>query len=297
MPLPLRALILIALVVGVPFLVGYKALDAFESTRPLALPVGAALSAIFTIATVVVASALPSIYARFYEAKKISGSQYQNQLRTFGMSAQKAGIRQVPELLMVSDGAPHAIGVGLLPSSRKIMITRGLFDVLEPDQLQAYLDYLIISMSKGETAVMTLGCAAAYVALLPLKIADIVDNDGLRVLLTVIFGWFGAIYLHAIGVGSHAYDLDAAAGSFHGVGGHLALGSALQEGSKSLFKHPLGKIEYSSSPLFVVNPLGAGGVAGIFATHAPTPKRVKRLQRKGTRAVGKEAVAKSKGLV
>ncbi|HYE77054.1 MAG TPA: hypothetical protein VEI97_03625 [bacterium] len=296
MPLPLRALILIALIIGVPLFVGYQLVAVFPAGRPYAWYFGGLCSFAFTVATIITASRLPQLYVKFYEAKKVTGSQYQNQLRTFGLSAQKAGIG-IPELYMISDAAPHAMAVGWLPSTRTILVTRGLFDSLEPDQFQAYLDYLITMIAKGELGIMSLGCAAAYVALLPLKLADMADSDALRVILTVIFGWFGAIYLHAIGVGSHAYEIDQAAGSFHGVGGHLALASALNEGTKTLFKHPINRLDYSSSPLFVVNPLGATGVAGIFATHAPTPKRVKRLQRKGTRAVGKEAVAKSKGLV
>jgi len=299
MPPALRWLVLFVLIVGVPGILVGQGIESVTSLRGHTVPgliPGLAVGLVFLAATFAVALQLPSLYVRYYDAKKLSGNLYQNHLRTFGVACEKANVK-LPELYVINDSAPHAMGVGMFPGQQRIIFTRGLFDTLDPDQFQAYLDYILIQIQRGDLAPMTFGAAAAYIYLLPLKIADIADNDGLRVLLTVIFGWFGALYIQATGEHSEAYDIDQTAGALHGLSGHLALGSALNDGTKTLFKHPIQKLDYSSAPLFVVNPLGTKGVAGIFATHAPTPKRVKKLQTAGKKVVGKERVAKSKGLV
>jgi len=296
MPAPLRWLVLLALTFGAPFLLISQLTWLFVRDESLSRMIGLGVGSAYFIATWIVASQLPRLYAKYYEAKKLSGSQYQNHLRAYAQSCEKLKI-SAPELLIINDGAPIAMGVGLSPAGGKIIVTRGLFDGLEPDQFQAYLTFILVQFAKGHIAPMTFGCAAAWVALLPLKLADIADSEPLRVLLTIIFGWLGALYLQASGMRSQAYEIDQLAGASHGHGGHLALGSALNQADKVLFKHGLERIDYSSSPLWVVNPLGSKGVAAIFATHSPTPKRVKKLQRAGTKVVGKEAVAKSKGLV
>jgi|GEM_PF-5151958 len=296
MPPALRWLVVLALSFGAPFILTQQLLALFPATRPLSLMVGLGVGVAFFLATLIVALQLPAIYAKYYEAKKLTGNQYQNHLRALARSCEMLNIKQ-PELLIMNDGAPIAMGVGLTPGSGKIIVTRGLFDRMEPDQFQAYLNFILLQFAKGHMGPMTMGAAAAFVALLPLKIADIADSEPLRVVLTIIFGWLGALYIQMSGMRSQAYELDQLAGKHHGVGGPLALGSALSSADKVLFKHGLQRIDYSSAPLFVVNPLGARGVAAIFATHSPTPKRVKRLQRTGTKLVGKEAVARSKGLV
>ncbi|MEO7994133.1 MAG: M48 family metalloprotease [bacterium] len=296
MPLPLRWLLLVVLVSVLPYLVVNQLAWLPTQSHEMAAIAGGIAAGIFVVATIFFAFALPKIFARYYDAKKLTGSQYQTPLRTFAMSAEKLGM-PVPELLMFNDGAPHAFGAGLTPASNTVYITRGLFESLDPDQLQAYLDFILVQMKRGETSLMTFGAGAAYFMLLPIKIADLADNDALRTILTLIFGWLGAIYIQTIGMRAVCYEMDQLAGRHHGPTGALALGAALNTGTKVLFKHPLEKIDYASSPMFVVNPLGGRGVAAIFATHVPTPKRVKKLQRTGTKVVGKEAVAKSKGLV
>ena len=300
MPPALRWLVLVVLVMGVPYILVWQAVESATYAQGHAqsgqIP-GLIAGLLFLIITLVMALQLPALYVRFYDAKKLAGNTYQNHLRAFGIACEKAGVKPTPELYVINESAPHALGVGLLPSQRKILFTRGLFDSLDPDQFEAYLDFILIEMARGDLGAMTFGAAAAYIYLLPLKIADLADSDGLRVLLTVIFGWFGAIYIQASGIRSDAYELDQIAGALRGMSGHLALGSALNDGSKVLFKHQIQRLDYSSAPLFVVNPLGTKGVAGIFATHAPTPKRVKKLQTAGKKIVGKERVAKSKGLV
>lgn len=296
MPAPLRWLVILLLIFGVPYVLADQLVWLITQDNQLKVQAGLLVAGAFTALSLLAALQLPSLYVRYHEAKKLAGNQYQNHLRAYAQSAEKLKIRP-PELLIINEGAPIGMAVGLLPGQRKILITRGLYDGLDPDQFVAYLDYLLVMSAKGHTAPMTLGCGAAFIMLLPLRLADIADNDALRVLLTIIFGWFGAIFIQAAGLRSQAYELDQIAGKHHGVGGLLALGSALNACDKVLFKHPLGRIDYSSSPLWVTNPLGGKGVAAIFATHAPTPKRVKRLQRQGTRVVGKEAVARSKGMV
>ena len=294
MPLPLRWFVLIVLILGLPAGLTYLFLNAIIPGQVLI--VGSVLSALYLTATLIVATQLPDLYLKHYNARKLTGNQWQNQMREYVKQAGKAGI-QNPPIYVINDAAPHAFGVGLLSSQRKIFVTKGLLDTLEPDQLVAYLEAPIVMMARGETMCMTLGCAAAYVVLLPMKIADAMDSEGVRVIIALTFGLVAALYLQAIGLRRYWLTIDQAAARNHGHGGHLSFGSALNHGSKHLHRHPLVGLDFSSAPLFVVNPFGKSAISAIFATHAPTPKRVKRLQRLGSRIVGKEAVAKSKGLV
>jgi heat shock protein HtpX len=61
------------------------------------------------------------------------------------------------------------------------------------------------------------------------------------------------------------------------LGDSLPLANALEKLEQGADRHPL-EVNPAASPLYIVNPLRGGGLAGLFRTHPATAERVARLR-------------------
>ena len=200
-----------------------------------------------------------------------------------------------PEVYAINEHAPHALSVGTSMKSAAIIVTKGLVETLNEDELRGLITHEFAHLKRGDHMGADVGAGMAYLLLFPTKIFDGI-NDGENIgklLLLFIFGPFAAIFVQIAAYRGIDYETDLMAAKMHGQG--FSLASALNSGMKDVRKHPMRFPNYCAH-LFTVEPITQHTQAGsLFVTHLATPKRIAKLKRYSQKA-SKNMVYKSKGI-
>jgi heat shock protein HtpX len=227
-------------------------------------------------------------------ARKLSNGQYQIVSRVVYDVCYKQNIPK-PDIYIVNEHAPHALSVGTSLRSGALIVTQGLVESLNEDELKAYVIHEMVHLRRGHHYFSDLGAGVAYIILYPSRIFNFI-NEGENVgkLFTVyILGLFAMIFTQLSSYRWTDYDTDSEAAEIHGQG--FSLASALNTGMKDIRKHPI-RVPHYCAHLFTVEPITQQTQAGaMFVSHLPTPKRVNRLKR-ASKKTSKSAVYKHKGV-
>lgn len=197
--------------------------------------------------------------------------------------AQRARI-PIPVVQVLPSASPQAMAMGRSPRSAQILLTQGLIDLLEPDELHAVLAYLVAKIKRQDIVGLTV--AAAFMDF-TLSLLGILDS-GLRILLgakdsdqSVQAHFFSSIFAPFIGfllrieVGRHSYfRADHMASELCTNPGALA---------KALWKlHSYSLTEPFHPPiatahLWIVSPLNRNNWAQKFQVQPSVDKRIRNI--------------------
>lgn len=257
--------------------------------------IGAAVGFLIFIAGVVFAyTNLKNVVIRDMEASFAKNGAYPELNRAVADICYKENIPK-PQIYVAPDHAPHALSVGLSPASGAIIVTKGLLETLNEDELKAYVCHEIVHLKRGHHYTSDLGAGIAYFILLPTRLFDnINEGENLAKLISLyLLGLFAMIFVQMASYRWIDYDTDKEAAEIHGQG--FSLASALNSGEKARRKHPIIVPHYCAH-LFTVEPLTQHTPASaLFYTHLSTPKRITRLKRM-SKKISKKVMYKNKGL-
>lgn len=196
-----------------------------------------------------------------------------------------------PRVYMIPSEQPNAFATGRNPKHAAVAVTQGLMQSMPSDQVRGVLAHEFAHIKNRDILVSSIAA----------MIAGAISAIGNIFLWTSLFGGSdddspvgaaGAIVMIVIGPLAAAmlqlgvsrqreYLADATAARMLGEGRTLAdaLGT-LERGRKEL---PM-QVNPATETLYIVNPLSAKGMAGLFSTHPPLESRIKRLREYDSRA-------------
>lgn len=195
--------------------------------------------------------------------------------------ASLAGV-PVPGLYLIPGAQANAFATGRNPAHAAVAVTEGLLNTVPADQVRAVLahefghirnhDILVSSV-----AAMVAGAISAIGSILQLSFlfgsSDDEGENPIAALALMLIAPIGATLLQ-LGVSrQREYLADSTAARMLGSGRPLA--EALQ--TITADDRVALQVNPATAPMYIVNPLHAQGVAGLFATHPPVQERIARL--------------------
>lgn len=200
-----------------------------------------------------------------------------------------AGI-PTPHVYVIDDSAPNAFATGMNPKRGIVVVTSGLLDKLNRDELQGVVAHEIAHIRNNDIQLMT--TLAIVAGLIPLM-ADFLgrsifwgggrrrdsNDNGIFVVLGILLAIIAPIFAKLLELAvsrQREYLADASASEFTRYPEGLA--SALERIARDT--EPLEAANRATQHMYIINPLRHSGQAliGLFSTHPPTDERIRRLR-------------------
>jgi heat shock protein HtpX len=195
--------------------------------------------------------------------------------------AAKAGIPP-PRLLEIQETHPNAFALGSEPAHAAIVVTLGLRNRLNSDELRAVIGHEISHIARRDTLKATIGVMLmSAIAALALRLGLIglsARRQGLGALLfLVIFAPVSALVLRLGGSRARVYQADRDGALMCGNPADLIRALSRLEVSARRIASITANDQPALAALFIVNPLPNSWVGGLFAGHPPLARRIARL--------------------
>jgi heat shock protein HtpX len=190
----------------------------------------------------------------------------------------------MPALYIIPSSQPNAFATGRNPDNAAVAVNQGLVDRLTTEELAAVIAHELAHIKNRDTLLMTIAAtlAGAISSLSSLAFWFGMGRNGRgnavgQLLLIILAPLAAALIQSAISrTREFAADREGAE-----ICGHPTwLASALEKIQKGVEhsrtetaqRHP------ETAHLFIINPLHAQAITGLFATHPPTEDRIQRLR-------------------
>jgi heat shock protein HtpX len=223
----------------------------------------------------------------------------------------------MPKTYVIADPAPNAFATGRDPAHSVVVVTQGLLDSMDRDELQAVVahemghikTYDILTMTVVTVLVGTVSILSdwavrtwRYGGIRPRRSVK-GNKGGIHPLILLVIGVFvllSPLFSRIIAMAvsrNREYQADASAALF--TRNPLALASALKK--IDAYTSPLKNARRATAHLFISDPLHRkldekeGLVADVFSTHPPIKERIRRLEAMGYAASGGSPVGTRPG--
>ena len=190
----------------------------------------------------------------------------------------------MPRLYVLPDPALNAFATGRNPAHAAVAATDGILKAMNREELQGVLAHELSHVLNRDTLISTvaatlagaIGFLARMAYFMPMG-GDRDDRRGnpLAGLLMLILAPIGAMLIQMAVSRSREYAADASGARLVGYPNGLA--SALRKLQAATGRIPLQGADPSTAHLFIVNPLSAKSLMGLFSTHPPLEERIERL--------------------
>lgn len=200
--------------------------------------------------------------------------------------ASRAGLPK-PRVYMIPQDTPNAFATGRNPDHAAVAVTEGLWRLLTREELEGVLAHELSHVKNRDILISSIAAvmagAISYLATMAqwamLFGGGRRDDEGeggglLGGLLMMIVAPIAAMLIQMAISRSREYLADATGAKLCGHPASLA--SALKRLEEYNHRLPMD-VNPATAQMYIVNPLTAGNLAGLFSTHPPTAERIKRL--------------------
>jgi heat shock protein HtpX len=188
----------------------------------------------------------------------------------------------MPRVYIMDSPQPNAFATGRSPAHAAVAVTAGIRALLTERELRGVLGHEMAHVKNRDTltstVVATIASAISTLSWMAMWFGGSRDQRGnpLAGLLAIIIAPIaGTLIQLSI---SRAREYQADSDGARTVGDPEALATALgklQAGAQRIAMD----VPAATAHLYIVNPLTARGVAGLFSTHPPIEQRIERLRR------------------
>lgn len=222
---------------------------------------------------------------RMYDAQEISPHEA-SELYEIVVSLARNADLPVPRVYVIPRDAPNAFATGRNSEHAVVAVTEGLLRLMNQEELRGVLAHELAHIKNRD---ILIGSIAATMAGAIMMLADMArwsaifggfrgdDDEGggiLGLIVVSVLAPLAALLVQMAISRSREYLADETGARF--AGSPHGLAHALEKlGAYS------GRLPMDANPatahMFIVNPLSAGRVMGLFATHPPLAERIARL--------------------
>lgn len=228
------------------------------------------------------------IVLSIYHAQEVTPQEAPQLYKIVERLAEKAGL-PMPRVYVVNTDVPNAFATGRNPKHAVVAVTSGLLNTLSYDEIEAVLGHELAHIKNRDTLLSTVAATIAGAITMLASMArwtamfgglggrDDDDNRGgiIGLFVLAILAPIAATLLQLAISRSREYVADKDGAKISGA--PLDLARALQKMEAIAMRRPLA-VNPSMTNMFIVNPLRRDLLSGLFSTHPPIPKRVKRLE-------------------
>jgi len=215
---------------------------------------------------------------RMYRARVVSEAEEPELHRMVERLAMNAQLPK-PKVAIAPIDVPNAFATGRSPSHSVVAVTRGAMKTLDNEQLEGVLGHEIAHIKNRDMLVNTMaaiiGAVITYVMYFSFFTGGRRDSSGgggILALLAIVMIPFCAMLVRLSISRTREYGADHDGARISRK--PLALASALRTLESAARSAPLRGGNPSTFHMFIVNPFKKG----LFSTHPPTEKRIRRLE-------------------
>src|SRR6266566_2978299 len=197
---------------------------------------------------------------------------------------QRMGI-PMPKLYLTPEPSPNAFATGRNPSHSSIAFTAGILQLMDDRELEGVIahelghvlhrDILISSVAATLAAAITALSRMAFWFGGSGRRDDREGGSGFEALAMLILGPIAAMLIQMAISRTREYDADAASAKY--IGSPYPLIGALRKLDAFAKRIPM-EANPATSHLYIMKPLGGGGLMKLFSTHPNTEDRIQRLE-------------------
>jgi heat shock protein HtpX len=191
----------------------------------------------------------------------------------------------MPKLYVTPEPSPNAFATGRNPKHSSIAFTAGILHLMTDQELEGVVahelghvlhrDILISSVAATLAAAITALSRMAFWFGGTRRDDRNGGGSGVEAIAMLILGPIAALVIQMAISRSREYDADAASAKY--IGSPYPLIGALQKLDNYARRIPM-EADPATSHLYIMKPLGGGGMMSLFSTHPSTEERVRRLQ-------------------
>jgi heat shock protein HtpX len=190
----------------------------------------------------------------------------------------------MPCVCIVENEQPNAFATGRNPAHAAVCVTTGLLNRVGDEELAGVLAHELGHVKNRDTLTMTIAATIAGSVSMLANFA-LFFGGGRRnplgivgVLLVSILAPIAAMLVQASISRSREFEADKAGAEITRHPLWLASALARIDNAARNIANPEADAHPATAHMFIVNPLSGGGIAGLFASHPPTEKRIARLR-------------------
>ena len=217
------------------------------------------------------------------KAKKIEEGQYQEVVGVVTFLTQKENM-PMPDLYIIESDQPNAFATGRNPENGAVAVTTGLLNMLNEDEVLAVVAHELAHIKNRDTLIMTITATLAGAISMLANFAFFFGGNRGRgghpivMILVAIIAPLAAMLVQMAISRRREYAADYIGAK---ICKHpLALASALEKISSGASR--IDNMDAENNPstahLFIINPLHARAVDGLFSTHPNAQNRIQALR-------------------
>ncbi len=223
------------------------------------------------------------VVLRMHAARPVSAND-RSGLVTLVADLARAAQMPVPSVYVIDTDQPNAFATGRNPDNAAVAVTRGLMQRLSREELAAVIAHELAHIRNHDTAIMTLTATFAGAISMLANFALFFGGGRDRpvslpalVALMIVAPLAASIVQMAISRGRE-YEADRVGAEICGNPLWLASALASIQRAASRIDYHAAERNPASAHMFIINPLHAHAVDGLFSTHPATENRIARLE-------------------
>jgi heat shock protein HtpX len=222
---------------------------------------------------------------RLHGAREVTAATAPDLHATVARLAQRAQL-PMPRVYIMHNDQPNAFATGRNPENAAVAVTTGLLQRLDEREVAGVLAHELAHIKSRDTLTMTITATLAGAIGMLANFALFIGPRGGRdnplgiigVLIAMIVAPIAAMLVQFAISRSREYEADRIGAAICGDAMWLASALAKIHNAARRIDNPVAEANPATAHLFIINPLHAHKVDGLFSTHPSTENRIRRLQ-------------------
>jgi heat shock protein HtpX len=225
---------------------------------------------------------------RMYRARHVDRQSAAELVGAVEQLSRKAEL-PMPRVYIVDNDQPNAFATGRSPSHAAVAATTGLLRDLDRNEVAGVLAaHELAHIKNRDTLIMTITATIAGAISMIANFALFFGgnrNNPLGIvgaILVMILAPLAAMLVQTAISRAREYEADRVGAEICGQPLWLASALGRLAGASARIDNPVAEDNPATAHLFIVNPLHAHKIDGLFSTHPPTDERIRRLREMAT---------------